>query len=102
MNEKAMPEERTTKDERATDRESTTVCERTGAPSGAPLTKLEARYLVDSYYTVQEYRKTAANQLRAATPENEQPSEILQGFLTEYEKLENAMKRELERFAKSS
>ena len=66
------------------------------------MTKLEARYLVDAYYVIQEYRKTAANQLRAATAENEQPSEILQGFLSEYERLENAMKRELERFAKSS
>lgn len=65
------------------------------------LTRTEARYLVDAYYTVQDYRKTAANQLRAATPEHEQPSEVLSGFLAEYERLEHAMQKELERFAKS-
>mgnify|MGYP001584483263 CR=1 FL=1 len=114
LKEKAIQEESTITAERATERESATGqeraksgkgtkgVERSGAPSGAPLTKVEARFLVDSFYTIQDYRKTAANQLRAATPENEQPSEILKGFLAEYEGLEHRMQRELERFAKSS
>ena len=71
-------------------------------PSKRTLTRQEARYLCDAYYTIQEYRKRAANQLRAATPEHEQPSEILTSFLREYERLERRMKTELGRFARST
>ncbi len=64
----------------------------------ANLTKAEARFLVDSYYTIQDYRKTAANQIRAATPEHEQPSEVLTRFFDEYERIEHDIKKELDRW----
>jgi len=66
------------------------------------LTRQEARYMVDAFYTIQEYRKRAANQIRAATPEHEQPSEILMSFLTDYERIEKRIKVELGRFARST
>jgi len=59
------------------------------------LSPSESRYLVDSYYTIQEYRKATANQVRAMT-ESEEPSGVLEWFFKQHEGLENNIKRVLD------
>ena len=58
------------------------------------LSKQEARYLVDTYYQIQEYRKATANQCRIMT-ESEEPHEVLNWFLGNAESLESQIKNAL-------
>lgn len=66
----------------------------------AELTPSEARYLVDSYYEIQEYRKAAHNQVRALTT-SEEPCEIIQWLGDQMETLENQIKRVLDGYTNS-
>lgn len=61
------------------------------------LSKQEARYLVDSYYQVQEYRKATANQCRIMD-ESGEPHEVLDWFLNNNEILESQIKRALDAY----
>ena len=65
------------------------------------LTDSEARYLVDSYYQIQEYRKKTNNQCRvlADGTENE-PHETLAFFANNFEVLENNIKNVLDSYTK--
>ncbi len=56
------------------------------------LTEHEARFLVDLYYTIQEYRKSSDNQTR----EGEEPGELLSFFAGQHRVLENNIKRALD------
>lgn len=47
----------------------------------AAMGRVEARYLVDSYYQVQEYRKAAANQVRAGQQAVDEPPMAVIGWL---------------------
>lgn len=55
----------------------------------------EARYLVDSYYTIQEYRKATANQVRALG-ESAEPHSVIAWLQDQTESLENQIKRALD------
>lgn len=59
------------------------------------LTPNEARFLVDGYYMLQEYRKAQANQVRALNESNE-PHEVLRWMLDQTETLEKQIKRALD------
>lgn len=61
------------------------------------LSKQEARYLVDSYYQIQEYRKATSNQVRAME-ESEEPHEVTDWLLANLETLENQIKRALDAY----
>jgi len=65
------------------------------------LTDSEARYLVDTYYQIQEYRKKTNNQCRvlADGTENE-PHETLAFFANNFEVLENNIKNVLDSYTK--
>jgi hypothetical protein len=63
------------------------------------LTETEARYLVDHYYAVQEYRKASANQVRAMAAE---PHLVLAWFYEQAEVLENQIKGALHKWALES
>lgn len=64
------------------------------------LSDAEARYLVDAYYTIQDYRKASNNQMRALA-ESEEPNETIQYFAGEYERLELQIKRVLDSYTDS-
>lgn len=64
------------------------------------LTAQEARYLVDSYYIMQEDRKRAHNQVRALD-ESEEPHEIIDWLATNSQLLENELKKVLDEYANS-
>lgn len=66
------------------------------------LTDEEARYLVDTYYQLQEYRKATDNQCRklATTPEGE-PHETLAFFAGNFRTLENNIKSCLQTYVQS-
>lgn len=55
----------------------------------------EARYLVDGYYIVQEYRKALGNQKRALT-ESREPSELISWLFDQHMVLENNIKKALD------
>jgi hypothetical protein len=55
----------------------------------------EARYLVDLYYQMQEYRKATANQARAAA-EADEPHRAISLILAEVDHLEQEIKRALD------
>lgn len=59
------------------------------------LTANEARYLVDSYYIVQEYRKSTANQLRTLDPDGT-ANEVLRWFFDQHRALETDLKKVLD------
>jgi hypothetical protein len=59
------------------------------------LTPGEARYLVDAYYTIQDYRKAAGNQIRALG-ESGEPNTLIEWFFGQYETLENNIKKTLD------
>ena len=63
--------------------------------SAGLLSPTEARYLVDSYYAIQEYRKAAGNQVRALS-ESEEPCEVIRWLNTQMETLEGQIKRALD------
>ena len=60
----------------------------------------EVRFLVDSYYTMQEGRKRSANQLRALT-ESTEPHEVLGWLFDQSKTMENQIKRALGKYAES-
>ena len=66
------------------------------------LSDQEARYLVDTYYQMQEYRKRTVNQCRKleTTPDGE-PHETLSFFADNFDTLERNIKSVLESYAKS-
>jgi hypothetical protein len=59
------------------------------------LTDAEARYLVDAYYTIQEYRIAAAAQVREAKKGGE-PNEVLGWLFDNQKAIENQIKRALD------
>jgi hypothetical protein len=59
------------------------------------LSPQEARYLVDAYYIIQEYRTTTANQVRALGKSDE-PHEVITWLLRQHETLEAQVKRALD------
>lgn len=58
----------------------------------------QARFMVDHYYGLQEYRKSAANQKRALE-ESEEPIQILDWLYTQTDKLESYIKSTLDIYA---
>ena len=60
----------------------------------------EARFLVDLYYQIQDERKRAAGQIRATTASGE-PNDLLKFFFGRWEKLENDIKKALDRYSKN-
>ena len=58
----------------------------------------EARYLVDMFYSVQEQRKRASNQLHSM---NNQPSAVLQWFVDQWNKLEHQLAKALDEYSDS-
>jgi hypothetical protein len=63
--------------------------------AASSLTIDEARYLVDAYYSMQEYRKTAANQVRALA-RSQEPHSVIQWLFEQNETVENQIRRALE------
>ncbi|MCL5744356.1 MAG: IS110 family transposase [Acidobacteria bacterium] len=55
----------------------------------------EARYLVDAYYAMQEYRKSAANQVRALA-ESKEPHEVLRWLFEQNDTVEKQIRRALD------
>ncbi len=55
----------------------------------------EARYLVDAYYAMQEYRKAAGNQVRALA-ESKEPHNVLQWLFDQNNTVEQQIKRVLD------
>jgi len=68
------------------------------AASEGGLTKAQARYLVDTYYAMQDYRKASDNQVRALS-ESEEPHEILCWFATQFRALEGQIKGALDAYS---
>lgn len=64
------------------------------------LSRMEARYLVDTYYQIQEYRKATANQIRSMQEAGE-PCEVLTWLLENVRTLENQIKRALDAYTQS-
>ncbi len=62
------------------------------------LSDREARYLVDQYYTMQEYRKRSANQVRVMTV-SEEPNALINWFAAQASGLELQVLRALKRYA---
>ena len=67
----------------------------------AGMSASQARYLVDLYYTVQDYRIRAANQERAQD-EAEEPSAMVAWAFDAFETVESSIKSALHQYAKSS
>lgn len=65
------------------------------------LSKDEARFLVDAYYTMQEQRIRTANQVRALS-ESGEPHSVIQWYLGQSETLENQVKRALDAYSGAS
>ncbi len=65
------------------------------------LDKRQARYLVDLYYQLQEFRKAAKNQARAADSDAE-PNEIISWLGAEFRALEDTIKRAMGEYASQS
>jgi hypothetical protein len=64
------------------------------------LTDSEARYLVDAYYTIQEYRISTAAQVREAKKIGE-PNEVIDWMFDHLETLEHQIKRALDMYTDS-
>ena len=60
----------------------------------------EARFLVDSYYAMQEQRKRSSNQILALS-ESKEPHSVLQWFLEQSDTLETQVKRALGKYAEA-
>lgn len=70
--------------------------------AGTTLSKEEARYLVDLYYQMQEYRKASGNQVRQLQKEdNKEPHETLAFFANNFRTLERNIKSVLQVYAES-
>jgi len=64
------------------------------------LSDLEARYLVDTYYQVQEFRKATSNQIRSMS-ETEEPTEVITWLFSNLETLEKQIKNALDAYTKA-
>jgi hypothetical protein len=62
------------------------------------LSTAEARFLVDGYYTMQEYRKAAGNQILSMTKSGE-PHDVLKWLFDQHETMEQQIKRALDRWS---
>jgi hypothetical protein len=69
--------------------------------SASGLTAGQARYLVDLYYQIQEYRKRAGNQ-ESSMVEREEPHELVTWVFDNMETLENDIRRALDRYSGSA
>lgn len=69
--------------------------------SAITLGKTEARFLVDSYYVMQDQRIRTANQIRAMADIDE-PHTVIQWFLTQSETLEKNVQKALDAYSRSS
>jgi hypothetical protein len=69
--------------------------------AAATLSPDEARYLVDAYYQIQEYRKAANNQVRSLV-EAQEPHTVIAWLAEQNESLESQIKRALDRLSDSS
>jgi hypothetical protein len=70
------------------------------------LSREEVRYLVDSYYQLQELRKANTNQVKSMTrgakeSGKAEPAEVLEWLRDETEKFEGQIKRALEKYAEN-
>lgn len=66
------------------------------------LSDQEARYLVDTYYQIQEYRKRSDNQSRElSTAQSGEPHELFIFFADNFRIIENQIKNVLHEYAKS-
>jgi hypothetical protein len=63
--------------------------------AAATLTRTEARYLVDAYYSIQDYRKASDNQVKALTKSGE-PCSVIHWLYDQMDTLENQIKRALD------
>lgn len=68
------------------------------AKASIHLSRNEARYLVDSYYIMQEDRKRANNQVRALAS-SEEPADVIQWLAQQSTTLENQIKRALDSYS---
>jgi hypothetical protein len=68
--------------------------------ASATLGKKEARFLVDTYYTVQEQRIRSAGQIRAIGGESE-PHAVLDWTMQNFERLEGDLKKALDAYSMS-
>src|SRR3990167_8778391 len=66
--------------------------------AAATLSPDEARYLVDAYYQIQEYRKAASNQVRSLV-EAKEPHAVILWLAEQNESLEGQIKRALDRWS---
>lgn len=64
------------------------------------LTADEARYLVDLYYQIQDFRKATGNQLLAVSKTGE-PSSLINGTFTSMQRVENRIKKGLDYYSDS-
>jgi len=64
------------------------------------LSSKEARYLVDTYYTLQDFRKATGNQIKALAKAGE-PNEGIQFFFNQFATLEKSIKSVLEVYVKN-
>lgn len=70
--------------------------------AGTTLSKEEARYLVDLYYQMQEYRKASDNQVcQLQKEDNKKPHETLAFFANNFRTLERNIKSVLQVYAES-
>ena len=68
--------------------------------AAATLGPQEVRYLVDSYYQLQDFRKASANQTRALN-ESEEPHETVNFFALQFGVLEDQIKKALDAYSAS-
>jgi hypothetical protein len=68
--------------------------------SARMLDRAQARYLVDAYYTTQDYRIRAAAQMREAMG-GEEPHELLRWTFASYERVEVEVRKALHEYAKA-
>lgn len=71
------------------------------ANSARTLGKSEARFLVDAYYTMQDQRIRAANQVRSLEASGE-PHDVLKWYFDQNEVLEKQVQRALAKYAEGS
>jgi hypothetical protein len=68
--------------------------------SAGLMSRQQARYLVDTYYQIQEFRKASANQLRSIG--EEEPNEVLNWLSDQMQSLETQIKGALDRWSSAS
>ena len=69
--------------------------------AAATLSDEEARYLLDTFYQIQQYRIMTGNQLAAMNKGSEEPHETLSFFFDNFQKLEKEIRSCLEVYVKS-